>query len=218
MHLSDAVVRATAALTAHAPDDDEPVRFGSGFWFRRRPTEAPRLVTCQHVVAGCTRIEVQTGAQRTTVDASAVQPLPGVDLALLEVRLQPEAWLEAAWIASLDALGAIEPVVVLGHPLGMVDPSTGRPVARMGVTATDPKVPWRGRPEFLVDAPCYPGSSGSPVLRYAPEDAQPVSLLGVLIGGPALRDTARTGLLADWPRGDTFHLGTAVDARHLLSL
>jgi hypothetical protein len=68
-----------------------------------------------------------------------------------------------------------------------------------------------------VDLPCHPGTSGSPVLRYRPEAEAPIALLGVLVGGPALREEARVGALADWPRGDTFHLGTAVDARHLLA-
>ena len=64
--------------------------------------------------------------------------------------------------------------------------------------------------------PCYPGTSGSPVLRYRPDDTVPVLLLGVVTGGPALSEEARTGGLSDWPKADTFHLGVAADARRLL--
>lgn len=213
MHLSDAIVRATRPLCAWVGQER---RLGTAFWFRPVGAAAPVLVTCLHVVEGASRIDIGLGADRVSVGASAVRPIADVDLAWLIVAHPAAAWLEAAWIADVSTLAAIEPVVVLGHPLGLADTDTGLPIARSGITATDPKRPFRGRPEFLVDAPCYPGSSGSPVLRYAPADDVPIALLGVLVGGPALRDDARTGVLSDWPRGDTFHLGTAVDARYLL--
>ena len=215
MHLSDAIVQSTCAITARRGEERT---LGTAFWFRRRVGEAPFLVTCQHVVEGAESVDLGLRGGRDRVSAGRIQPLAGVDLAILRVEQAPLAWIDAAWIADVDALAAIEPILVVGHPLGIADTETGRPIARSGITATDPKLPFCGRPEFLVDAPCYPGSSGSPVLRYTPTEATPLALLGVLIGGPALREGARTGAMADWPKSDTFHLGTAVDARHLLSL
>jgi S1-C subfamily serine protease len=210
MTLSDAIVQSTRPLCAFVGDER---RLGTAFWFRRHPRIAPVLVTCRHVVEGAERIT--TGSGRS-ISGNAVRFIDGVDLAILQVTETPNAWIEAQWIPRIETLGAIEPIVILGHPLGLVDEETGRPIARTGITATDPKLPFRGRPEFLVDAPCYPGSSGSPVLRYAPGEAQPIGLLGVLIGGPALLEDARIGILSDWPKADTFHLGTAADARYLL--
>jgi len=212
MHLSDAIIRAIVPLHVQCADEE---RMGTAFWFQRSEHEAPHLVTAAHVVRDAERIRVGTGGAAFTVDPTAVRMRPEVDLATLHPEVRPSAWLESSWIARPQTLAAIEPIVVLGHPLGLVDEASGTPIARSGITATDPKVPFRGRPEFLVDAPCYPGSSGSPVLRYAPSEPVPIALLGILIGGPALRQGARTGILSDWPTGDTFHLGVAVDARYL---
>ena len=40
------------------------------------------------------------------------------------------------------------------------------PIFRRGITATHPNLDWNGKPEFLIDAACFPGSSGSPVFLY----------------------------------------------------
>jgi hypothetical protein len=40
------------------------------------------------------------------------------------------------------------------------------PVSRRGVTATHPNLDYEGRREFMIDAACFPGSSGSPVFLY----------------------------------------------------
>ena len=69
------------------------------------------------------------------------------------------------------------------------------PIVRRGSTATHPFVRYEGRPEFVIDAACFPGSSGSPVFLF--EDGMyrvgdgngltpgsRVALLGVLWGGP----------------------------------
>jgi hypothetical protein len=63
-----------------------------------------------------------------------------------------------------------------------------------GITATHPKLRLNGKPEFLIDAACFPGSSGSPVLlanigSYVSPDGAlnagtRVALLGTLYAGP----------------------------------
>lgn len=200
-HPADAIVKVTRPVRAHAEDG---IRLGTGFWFGR---DRPLLVTAAHVVEG---------AEVAGARAVLRHPDPEVDLAALVLDETPAAWFEASWIVDHDALVAIESVLVLGHPLGLADGDHPGPIVRSGVTATDPRLPWHRRAEFLVDVPCHPGTSGAPVVRYRPDDPVPFGLLGILVGGPALREDARTGVLADWPRGDTFHLGTAVDARRLL--
>ncbi|WP_219722193.1 S1 family peptidase [Xanthomonas arboricola] len=77
--------------------------------------------------------------------------------------------LDASLIPSqdeLDDLGALEDVVMLGYPNGIWDHVNNMPIIRRGVTATHPNLDYEGRREFMIDAACFPGSSGSPVLLY----------------------------------------------------
>jgi hypothetical protein len=66
-------------------------------------------------------------------------------------------------------LTALEDVVIVGYPDDIWDRVNNFPVFKRGVTATHPKIDYEGRPEFLVDAAIYPGSSGSPVFLYKRE-------------------------------------------------
>lgn len=61
-------------------------------------------------------------------------------------------------------LDAMEDIVFVGYPLGLYDKSSGLPIARRGVTASPLELDYEGKPQFLVDASVFPGSSGSPVL------------------------------------------------------
>lgn len=60
----------------------------------------------------------------------------------------------------------MEDVVTAGYPVGICDDTNNMPVLRRGVTATHPSLDWNGRPEFLIDAACFVGSSGSPVFLF----------------------------------------------------
>lgn len=60
-------------------------------------------------------------------------------------------------------LNSIEEVIMIGYPKGIWDDINNLPVFRKGVTATHPSYDFKGQPEFLIDAACLPGSSGSPV-------------------------------------------------------
>jgi len=103
-----------------------------------------------------------------------------------DARLDPE--LRAS-------LRPLEPIVMIGYPNGLWDEANNRPVARRGQTASHALVNWNGRKEFLIDAACFPGSSGSPVFLY--EDGMyrtetgytpgsRIKLLGTLWGGPSI--------------------------------
>ena len=94
-----------------------------------------------------------------------------------------------------DELNAIENVVMLGYPNGLWDKKNNLPIVRRGVTATPPYIDFEGRPEFIIDCACFPGSSGSPVLLYnvgsflRKKDSKVrvggrLKLLGILWGGP----------------------------------
>ena len=60
-------------------------------------------------------------------------------------------------------LCAIEDIIMIGYPDGIWDETNNKPVARKGITATHPKYDFNGNKEFVIDAACFPGSSGSPV-------------------------------------------------------
>jgi len=66
--------------------------------------------------------------------------------------------------ADLNDLTAMEDIVMIGYPNGICDSVNNQPVFRKGITATHPAKDFKGKPEFMIDAACFPGSSGSP--RY----------------------------------------------------
>lgn len=74
---------------------------------------------------------------------------------------KPEEWAE---------LTALEDVVIIGYPAGVRDRWNNLPIFRRGITATHPKIDFEQRPEFLIDAAIYEGSSGSPVVLYKKTD------------------------------------------------
>ena len=95
----------------------------------------------------------------------------------------------------LNDLILMEDIVMVGYPNGIWDEKNNMPIFRKGITATHPNLDWNGRPEFLIDAACFPGSSGSPVFLfnqggYATKSGglvigpSRVKLLGVLYAGP----------------------------------
>ncbi len=97
--------------------------------------------------------------------------------------------------AELADMSAMEDVVMVGYPNGIWDQKHNMPVLRRGITATHPNLDWNGKPEFLIDAACFPGSSGSPVFLfnmggYATKSGGMVigpgriKLLGILYAGP----------------------------------
>jgi hypothetical protein len=91
-------------------------------------------------------------------------------------------------------LTAIEDILMVGYPNGLWDSKNNLPIVRRGITATPAYVDFEGRPEFVIDCACVPGSSGSPVIRYSAgvhRNKGSVSiggvrarLLGVLYAGP----------------------------------
>ncbi len=75
----------------------------------------------------------------------------------LDISLLPSA-------QDIDEMVCLERIVMVGYPNGLWDESHNQPVFRAGVLASHYKFDWNDRPEFVIDASCVPGSSGSPVL------------------------------------------------------
>lgn len=95
----------------------------------------------------------------------------------------------------LNDLKAIENIIMVGYPNGIWDSINNLPIFRRGITAIHPKFNYEGLPYSLIDAACFPGSSGSPVLildegGYVDKKgntnlgATRIILLGVLFAGP----------------------------------
>lgn len=81
---------------------------------------------------------------------------------------------------------------MIGYPNGIWDSVNNMPIIRKGITATHPRLNYNGRKKFMIDAACFHGSSGSPVLlfntgTYATKDGNTtigtrIMLLGILCG------------------------------------
>lgn len=184
----------------------------------------PCIVTNKHVVAGALRgvfhltIQGSDGLPNLGEYVSFVfdnfeqmwigHPDPSIDLAIFPIgqllnsaKEQGKALhyvpLGKALIASselLNSLPSMEEIIMIGYPNGIWDAKHNLPIIRRGITATHPKLSYNGKPEFLIDAACFPGSSGSPVFLanigsyVSPDGAlcagSRIALLGTLYAGP----------------------------------
>ena len=92
----------------------------------------------------------------------------------------------------IEKLTAIEDILMIGYPNGLWDSYNNMPIIRRGVTATNVKLDYNNKKEFLIDIADFPGSSGSPIFIYN-QGTYPVKdgivvgnrliLLGVLYAG-----------------------------------
>lgn len=94
-------------------------------------------------------------------------------------------------VSSSLLVNACSDITMVGYPLGFCDPINNYPLFRSGITASHALANYNGKSEFLIDAPCMPGSSGSPVfLIPINKKGIPLAingekkLLGILWGGP----------------------------------
>lgn len=98
-----------------------------------------------------------------------------------------------------NSLTAVEDILMIGYPNGIMDAVNCKPIVRKGITATNLKLDYNGKPIFLIDAACFSGSSGSPIfLRKTGLEKETTekgiqlgvsasySLLGILYAGPTL--------------------------------
>ncbi|MFF1388127.1 S1 family peptidase [Rhodococcus erythropolis] len=77
---------------------------------------------------------------------------------------------------------------IVGYPFGF-DESSKLPVWARGTVASEPAVPYKNLPRFLIDSRTRKGQSGSPVVRYyapgtlIPQTKQRAAETGVLFAG-----------------------------------
>jgi hypothetical protein len=93
----------------------------------------------------------------------------------------------------LADLKGIEEIFMIGYPIGIWDCRNNLPIIRKGVTATHPLFNYQNNPIFLIDAACFPGSSGSPIFiinegtyttKTSTRMGRRTIFLGVLFAGP----------------------------------
>ncbi len=196
----------------------------------------PVIVTNKHVIAGATTgrfnltVANDKGGPRIgshiEIEISNFQqrwighPEPDVDLCIMPIQplidkasaagqrfffisLEKSLIPTASELADLDAL---EEVIMIGYPDGIWDAANNMPIVRRGVSATHPNLNYEGRHEFMIDAACFPGSSGSPVFLYnngtwATRTGNTilggvrVKLLGILYAGPQHTATGEIRIL-----------------------
>ena len=92
-------------------------------------------------------------------------------------------------------LRLVEDILMVGYPNGLWDEVNNMPLFRKGITSSHPSLDWNGKSEMLIDAACFPGSSGSPVFLFneggyvdrkgtTHMGSSRVKLLGILYAGP----------------------------------
>lgn len=134
----------------------------------------------------------------------------------------------------LSSLFAIEEIILIGYPIGLFDCRNNLPIIRKGITASHPAIDFEGYSNGVVDAGCFPGSSGSPILICNEGSYQTkhtlhagltrLMLLGVLHSGPVVRrdgtkvveviPTTEEAAAVSWP----IHLGYYAKSKEILEL
>lgn len=96
-----------------------------------------------------------------------------------------------------EDIDVVEDILMIGYPNGLWDHINNMPIIRKGITATKYSLDYNGKREFVIDAACFPGSSGSPIILFNKGGYTDkkgnlkwgqgrLILLGVLYAGPQL--------------------------------
>ncbi len=119
---------------------------------------------------------------------------------------------------------AIETVTMIGCPRGISDEANNLPIVRRGITASALSKGYNGKPEFMVDMACFPGSSGSPIFIFDRDGyfdreksvyamgKERLLLVGILYSGPLVSNDGKL-ILGQVPRvavQTMMHLGNAL--------
>jgi hypothetical protein len=217
----------------------------------------PSIVTNKHVVAGADMIRARLhfaennlpSGEFVNCDFSISEgvpfwhPDPNIDLcafAYAEIIQQALRDGKSIFFRQLDMsivpeddeweyFDALEEVTMIGCPNGLSDEVNNLPISRRGITATSISKNYNGKPEFMVDMACFPGSSGSPIFLYDRSGyfdrrqnsylmgAQRIKLVGVLYSGPLISSDGKI-VLSHAPRveiSSMMHLGNAIRASEL---
>ena len=173
--------------------DGDLSSMGTGFFVQHDTEKGPEifLATNEHVVGNYETAEfifcAKNGNQEpddtrhVVVTLSKLQTFcikhPNMDICLINMKVILEAAQAQGKQVFFMTIGkdffitdkivsdvsAIEDVIMIGYPEGLMDSRNNKPVVRKGITATSLSLDFEGRREFVIDAACFHGSSGSPV-------------------------------------------------------
>jgi Trypsin-like peptidase domain len=189
---SEQLIHSTALIETL---DEKGIRSsGTGFFFsffRHGTTSVEAIITNRHVLQNASSVFVTLTVSKDGLPQFAktkrlqllhwlFHPDPTIDLAMIAIwpELGPlvatgETFMMVASEPSLvptDAelhdLMPLEDVLIVGYPDGISDGVNNVPVFRRGITATPVYLDFQGKPQFLLDAAIFPGSSGSPVFLF----------------------------------------------------
>jgi len=225
--VAEHIMYSTARIVGKIPNSTD-VKTGTGFFFNF-PTDSheyvPVLITNKHVIEGTERLGflIHTAANREAKAPTAnaeidsipsdwiLHPDPKIDLCGLVVGPVLNSMnplipffrsLDPGLIRSdeeLQALDAVEQILMVGYPNGLWDSTNNFPLLRRGITASHPAVDFNvdGVATTVIDMACFPGSSGSPVFIYNEGSfgnktggisiGSRLILLGVLYSGPTFQ-------------------------------
>ncbi len=69
--------------------------------------------------------------------------------------------------SEIEDLAPLDELVMVGYPAGLYNERYNLPIFRKGYIASNPAVDFNIQDIGIVDMPCFPGSSGSPIFTYS---------------------------------------------------
>lgn len=185
---------------------------GFFFRFKKNNITKNVLITNKHVVAGMEKTYLNFNRQisgrpnygdliKYTIDSTLLKWVPhpdtAIDLSILDldvieqnankkgtpifIRAIDESLIpnDSIW----DTFSYLEEVIMVGYPNGIIDKKNNLPVIRRGTTASQPRLNFNDKEEFLTDISTFHGSSGSPIfIRRIPYGLKNVGLNSMSIG------------------------------------
>ena len=133
----------------------------------------------------------------------------------------------------LNDFDVVEDILMFGYPNGLVDLKNDLPLIRRGITATHPAIDFNDESIGVIDAACFPGSSGSPIIlhQYNKPNKKGIVeaglssyfLLGILFSGPYMKINGEIEIIPipmnSTPKSQMMiHLGYYIKSKELLVL
>lgn len=259
LSIAEELLYTSVHLEAVGPDGRADAT-GLLFNFNIDGQECSTIVTNKHALEDATQVIVtfhvatadgsaSTGTfRRVTIDFNdggvAYHPDADIDLCAISLDLNAVAGTDNVRIfnrfahagmipdqVDWDNMDAFEELVMIGCPNGLSDTVNHLPIGRRGMSASHPSYDFEGKPEFLIDAACFPGSSGSPVYlidRVGSHDKLTATLdiskrrrmlVGILYAGPMITNEGKVlkrKKFVSWE--SMMHLGYVIKSRELLTL
>ncbi len=263
-HLSEQLMHNTARLVTFDASGESSSGTGFFFQFKLNDNKfVPVLITNRHMLEGRVNAQLcfTCSEQNTPKYGSyekytildlqtlvAYHPEPAVDLAAIYVggiandmitKGKPPYYVvmreeDLPSREDIESLTCFEEVLMVGYPNGLWDSVNNLPIARHGYTATPYARDYEARKEFVIDAACFPGSSGSPVYLYnsgafgtrtGAKMGSRCKLLGLLYAGPVQVQQGRLEVVAISTAQQIVpisqspvHLGFCIKASEILKL